>query len=238
MKKDHNACLVCGVALAYLPEARPMVCAGCGRTFVSNAACERGHFICDDCHRAPALVVIRQRCLEAAETDPVVLAERLMQEPTVHMHGPEHHVLVAAALLTAYHNVTGKPGLADGLDKVFQRGKQVPGGVCGFFGCCGAAVSAGIFGAVVLESTPLSEEAWGKANRLTGRCLERIGKIGGPRCCKRDSFLAILTAVQFCREELGVELPRPARTVCRFSHRCRECLGERCPFFEGRSRST
>lgn len=232
MRKNVNACLICGAPLVYLPEEKPMECAGCGRTFSSNAMCESGHFICDDCHRAPALLVIRQRCLASRETDPVVLAQQLMEEPTVHMHGPEHHVLVGAALLTAYYNVTGKPGLAAALEKMQQRGKQVPGGTCGFWGCCGAAVSAGIFAAIVLESTPLSEESWGLANRLTGRCLEAIGKVGGPRCCKRDSLLSILTAVRFCREELGVELPRPARTVCGFSHKNRECLETRCPFYE------
>lgn len=232
MKKDVNACLICGAPLVYLPEAKPMECAGCGRTFSSNAMCENGHFICDDCHRAPALVVIRQRCLEAKDTDPIALAEKLMQEPTVHMHGPEHHVLVGAALLTAYHNVTGKPGLENDLEKMVQRGKQVPGGACGFFGCCGAAVSAGIFGAIVLESTPLSEETWGKANLLTSQCLANEAKVGGPRCCKRNTYLSILTAVKFLREQLGVELPIPARTVCRFHHKCRECLETRCLFFE------
>ena len=232
MAKKVDACLICGAPLVYLPETRPMECAGCGRTFPANAMCENGHFICDDCHRAPALVVIRQRCLESRETDPILLAERLMEEPTVHMHGPEHHVLVGAALLTAFYNVTGREGLEGALEKMVQRGKQVPGGTCGFFGCCGAAVSAGIFAAIVTESTPLAAESWGKANALTGKCLQRIGTVGGPRCCKRDSYLSILTAVQFCREELGVELPRPARTVCRFSHKCRECLEEKCPFYQ------
>lgn len=232
MAKKIDACLICGAPLVYLPEVRPMECAGCGRTFPANAMCEKGHFICDDCHRAPALLVIRRRCLDSRETDPILLAERLMEEPTVHMHGPEHHVLVGAALLTAFYNATGKSGLADALDKMTQRGKQVPGGTCGFFGCCGAAVSAGIFAAIALESTPLSAESWGKANVLTGKCLQRIGTVGGPRCCKRDSYLSILTAVQFCREELGVILPRPARTVCRFSHKCRECLEEKCPFYQ------
>jgi len=232
MKKDANACLICGAPLVYLPEAKPMECAGCGRTFTSNAMCENGHFICDDCHRAPALVVIRQRCLQTDDTDPIGLAEKLMQEPTVHMHGPEHHVLAGAALLTAYHNVTGKPGLEAALEKMVQRGKQVPGGTCGFFGCCGAAVSAGIFGAIVLESTPLSEETWGKANLLTSQCLANEAKVGGPRCCKRNVYLSILTAVKFLREELDVHLPIPSRTLCRFSHKCRECLENRCPFYE------
>ena len=46
-KKDVNACLICGAPLVYLPEAKPMECAGCGRTFPANAMCENGHFICE-----------------------------------------------------------------------------------------------------------------------------------------------------------------------------------------------
>ena len=132
MKKDVNACLICGAPLVYLPEAKPMECAGCGRTFSSNAMCESGHFICDDCHRAPALVIIRQRCLGAKDTDPIALAEKLMEEPTVHMHGPEHHVLVGAALLTAYHNVTGKPGLEANLERWSSGANRFPAAPAAF----------------------------------------------------------------------------------------------------------
>ena len=32
---------------------------------------------------------------------------------------------------------------------------------------------------------------------MTAKSLEAIGEIGGPRCCKRDSFLSILNAVDF-----------------------------------------
>ncbi len=72
--KDVNACLICGASLIYLPQTQPKVCAGCGRTLPANALCENGHFICDDCHRSPALIAIRQLCLEAGERDPIALA--------------------------------------------------------------------------------------------------------------------------------------------------------------------
>ena len=64
---------------------------------------------------------------------------------------------------------------------------------------------------------------------MTARALESIGKTGGPRCCKRDSWLAILAAVDFVREHLGVEM---ARTVplCSHSSRNRQCIGKDCPF--------
>ena len=64
---------------------------------------------------------------------------------------------------------------------------------------------------------------------MTARALENIGKAGGPRCCKRDSFLAILAAVDFVREHLGVEMERTV-PVCSYSSRNNQCIGRRCPF--------
>ena len=67
------------------------------------------------------------------------------------------------------------------------------------------------------------------AKRMTARALDSIGKVGGPRCCKRDSWLAILAAVDFVREHLGVEMARTV-PVCSYSGRNSQCLGKRCPF--------
>ena len=64
---------------------------------------------------------------------------------------------------------------------------------------------------------------------MTARALESIGRVGGPRCCKRDSWLAILAAVDFTREHLGVEMERTV-PVCPYSSQNNQCLGGRCPF--------
>ena len=60
--------------------------------------------------------------------------------------------------------------------------------------------------------------------------LDAIGSVGGPRCCKRDSYLSILRAVDFVREHLGVEMVcEPIR--CTHSSLNQQCIRERCPFF-------
>ena len=61
--------------------------------------------------------------------------------------------------------------------------------------------------------------------------LGKIGRIGGPRCCKRDSCLSILSAIDFTKEKFGVEMGRPD-VVCRFSSRNNQCIGKRCPFYK------
>lgn len=137
--------------------------------------------------------------------------------------------MVGAALLTAYKNAGGQLDLEAALREMYSRGKAVPGGACGFWGACGAGISAGQFLAIVTASTPLAREPWGLSNQMTARALDSIGKVGGPRCCKRDSWLAILAAVDFVREHLGVEMARTV-PVCSYSGRNSQCLGKRCPF--------
>ena len=137
--------------------------------------------------------------------------------------------MVGAALLTAYKNAGGALDLHKALPEMYSRGKSVPGGACGFWGACGAAISAGQFMAIVTQSTPLAVEPWGLSNRATARALDSIGQVGGPRCCKRDSYLSILAAIDFAREHLGVDMKRTV-PVCSHSGRNNQCIGKRCPF--------
>ena len=173
-------------------------------------------------------------CRTCESTDAVRIADRLMELGEVRMHGPEHHVMVGAALLTAYKNAGGDIDLSGGLLEMMNRAKNVPGGVCGFWGACGAGISTGIFLSVISGSTPLAREPFGLSNQMTAKALGRIGEIGGPRCCKRDSFLSILAAVDFVEEHFGVKMEKP-EVVCQYSQMNNQCIGRRCPFFGGRS---
>ena len=137
--------------------------------------------------------------------------------------------MVGAALLTAYKNAGGVLDLEQALREMYSRGKAVPGGACGFWGACGAGISAGQFLAIATESTPLAREPWGLSNQMTARALDSIGRVGGPRCCKRDSFLSVLAAVDFAREQLGVAMKRTV-PVCTYNARNNQCIGKRCPF--------
>lgn len=166
---------------------------------------------------------------ETTSTNPVEIAQTMMQAEAVHMHGPEHHILVGAALLAAYKNAGGAVD-DTALEAVIARGKKVPGGFCGMAGCCGAAVSAGIFYSVVTKTTPMSTDSWSASLRMTAACLNAVAEYGGPRCCKRDSFASIATAAAFVEKELSVSLTLPEKIVCSFSSKNTECLGTTCPF--------
>ena len=225
-------CLICKAPLEYLIQDEEMECAICHKQERSKTRCVNGHYVCSNCH-TQGMDSIFGLCLLETSRDPVAILEKMMSMAFCHMHGPEHHVMVGAALLTAYRNSGGEIDLPKALQEIYSRGKAVPGGACGFWGACGAGVSAGQFVSIATDSTPLAVEAWGLSNRMTARALESIGKVGGPRCCKRDSYLAILAVIDFAAEHLNVHMEKSV-PVCTRSGQNNQCIGKRCPFVGGK----
>ncbi|MCR5346612.1 MAG: hypothetical protein K6E38_02450 [Fretibacterium sp.] len=221
-------CLICGAPLQYLEKDELMECELCRKQEMSKAKCSKGHYVCNECHMRGIDVII-SLCLRECSKNPIGILHKMMAESFCHMHGPEHHVMVGAALLTAYRNAGGKIDLDAALLEMQSRGREVPGGVCGFWGACGAGISAGIFVSIISESTPLTVKSWGLSNLMTSKALAEIGRIGGPRCCKRDSFLSIITAIDFVKEHFGVDMER-SEVICSYSPQNRQCIGKRCPF--------
>lgn len=226
----ESGCLLCGAPLVYSREARDMTCALCGRRFSSPCACREEHYVCDECHTAGLDSGFLPLLLRSGERDPLALLEAVFALPQVHLHGPEHHAAVPCVLLTAYRNCGGELDLPAALRTALQRGKQVTGGACGYWGACGAAIGAGIYLSILTGSTPLNGEAWALPQTLTARCLAAIAAPGGPRCCKRTSRMAVTEAARLTAERFGVEMPLSA-PVCRYREKNRECIGTRCPYF-------
>ena len=228
----REECLICGAPLTYLDTDDVMECAICHKQERSKTRCVKGHFVCNDCH-TQGMDSIFGLCMGTSSKDPLEILEKMMSMPFCHMHGPEHHVMVGAALLTAYKNAGGEIDLPKALQEMYSRGKAVPGGACGFWGACGAGISAGQFVSIATNATPLAVEPWGLSNQMTAKALESIGKVGGPRCCKRDSYLAILAAIDFAAEHLNVHMDK-TMPVCTRSKQNNQCIGKRCPFVGGK----
>jgi hypothetical protein len=207
MNTSHRSgCLICGDELVYLDQPESCACAICGKVQETSARCRKGHFICDRCHALPAEDLIEEFCIHTEETDPVSMAITLMNNPSVRMHGPEHHFLVPAVLLAAYYNRKGEPEKKAAKIKIARsRAEQIKGGFCGFMGDCGAAVGTDT--------------------------LHEIALHGGPRCCKRNLFIAIRATVRFLREHFEMSLPLPKEIRCEFSPFNLECRMAECPFY-------
>lgn len=221
-------CLICKAPLEYLEADVSMECVICHKRENSKTRCIKGHYVCNECH-TKGLDSIIALCMEETSSNPVLIIEEMMAMPFCHMHGPEHHVMVGAALLTAYKNAGGMLDLHEALAEMINRGKSVPGGTCGFWGACGAGISTGMFVSILSKSTPLAQEPFALSHKMTSKALGEIGAIGGPRCCKRDSFLSILAAIDFVEEHFGIQMEK-SEIVCTYSSQNNQCIGKRCPF--------
>ncbi len=228
----QQGCLTCGRELRYLESPREAGCVFCGQVEATQAECEAGHFVCDACHAGDALAAIEHLCRTSRETDLVALLRRVRAHPAIHPHGPEHHSLVPALLVTAYANAGGELP-EDALRTAIDRGARVPGGFCGFAGSCGAALGVGIGFAVILGSTPLRPGERQKSLGATSEALAAVAGHLGARCCQRDCWTALRAAAELSRTGLPLALAADAPLVCDQHGANRQCMREGCPLFPG-----
>ena len=147
----NEECLICKAPLEYLETDELMECELCHKKQSSKTRCVNGHFVCDECHTSGMDEII-SICFNSKSVNPIEIMEEMMSMPSCHMHGPEHHTMVGSALLTAYKNAGGDIDLKTALYEMQKRGKQVPGGSCGFWGACGAGVSTGMYVSTAIRS--------------------------------------------------------------------------------------
>ncbi|MFZ3169781.1 MAG: DUF5714 domain-containing protein [Candidatus Methanoperedens sp.] len=130
LKKTEN-CMICGDELEYLTAAVPVSCIYCGKKEAANIHCPSGHYVCNECHASDSIKIITQFCLSSNSKNPMEMAKTIMKHPIMPMHGPEHHAMIAAVLVTAYKNMTGKATDEDILEAI-RRSATVPGDIAVF----------------------------------------------------------------------------------------------------------
>jgi hypothetical protein len=225
-----NNCGVCARPLVYTTESVAKVCTICGKEEKASIYCPAGHYVCDSCHSKAALEVLRNVLSSTRSVDPAAILEQVMSHPSVPMHGPEHHVIVPAAIVAAVRN-SGYPLPERAVDRAMERASKVPGGWCGLYGDCGAAVGAGIAVSVITGATPLTGKPRTLALAATNQALSRMLD-EQPRCCKKASRIAIESTVDLLRERLGINLHQENKVRCTYSLRNQECAREGCPYYD------
>lgn len=175
--------------------------------------------------------LIKSEIVNVKSTNPIEVVKEMMRRDCIAIHGPEHHFLDGAALLTAYRNAGGNIDLPSCLDALAERSVKMPGAMCAYWGVCGSVASVGAVLSIIHDTQPLSNDEFYKDNlKLTSMVLSKMSEIGGPRCCKRNAFLSLSYAVDFIREQYGVEMTMD-KIVCEFYPLNKQCIGNRCPFF-------
>ena len=172
-------------------------------------------------------------CEASDSTCPSELLEEVMADPRCDAFGPIHHFIVGAVRLTCYRNAEGgadrnERPRAD-LAELRQRSSIVPGATCAYWGVCGAAASTGMAHAIIRGNDPLKKEGWSEGQSMVAHILDEIAATGAPRCCKRDSRIAVARATETFNGLLGCNLQIPDKPPsCKTMSRNTVCLGSAC----------
>ncbi len=237
MEKKFDKCEICGSPLIYSTSEegyKSLPCEFCGNIFNTNIYCDKGHYICNECHMKGPLEIIEKTCEQTDLKDPFILADKIMKHPKFKVYGPEHHALVPAVILTALKNNNIKKPNSDNITikdikEGIKRGSKIPGGYCGFYGACGAGIGAGIATSIFTGGTPSENIPRSLANEATSRTLEKIAD-NLEHCCKRSVRLSICETLKFFKEKFNINLDySPFR--CPFSEINPKCEGENCPIY-------
>jgi len=169
---------------------------------------------------------------------PVRIFKSMAKKDYVNIHGPEHHILDGACILTAFYNAGGDIDLDKSLHKIAREGLRMPGAMCGLWGICGAIASVGAALSIIDGTGPLSDDgSWGEHMKFTSEAIRELGRINGPRCCKRDAMIAFRKGVEYINEHYNVTLEYEEQ-MCEFSDKNQQCIKEKCPFYRKGCRST
>lgn len=228
--KKNFDCMVCGEELIYGTHEEERACYYCGSVKESSMFCESGHFVCDVCHSKEALGVIEHICTTSKETDMLKLFYLIRAHPSIPRHGPEHHSMVPAIIITTYRNLGGILP-KDALKIALHRGSSVQGGACGFLGICGAAAGVGIAFSILFESTPSKGKERSMAQKVTYEVLGEISTYEAARCCNREVWTALRIASKISQKFLQVRLLAENSVKCDQKKFNKLCYGKACPIF-------
>jgi MoaA/NifB/PqqE/SkfB family radical SAM enzyme/ubiquinone/menaquinone biosynthesis C-methylase UbiE len=229
--KFQQDCMLCGKPLVYLDAQREETCVFCGKQYPANAVCEQGHFVCDHCHGEDMVDVVKHICTHTDAKDMIDLMNQLRSHPSFPLHGPEHHFAVPGVITAVYRNLGGDITNSD-ITTAIDRGRGIPGGVCAFWGTCGAAVGAGIALGVILKSTPLKPRARQIIQQVSEAIIHDLNQIEAARCCQREVWTTFKTMARLSKTYLPLALRADGDVQCRQQGKNRECIRQDCPYFK------
>lgn len=225
-----SGCLYCGADIIYPDETANEACFICNEVKSANAKCRNGHFICDKCHSGDLKEITEMICLASTEKETIPLLEKIRKHSLVPLNGPEHHFIVPGVITAVYRNLGGNITDSD-IKTAILRGKDVPGGVCGFWGACGATIGAGIAFSAILSSSPLTPEARKIVQEVVSEIAFSISEIEAARCCRRESLSVLLKVEELSDNLLPLKIRAGESDVCNQFRQNRECPGKLCRFF-------
>ncbi len=172
---------------------------------------------------------IEEIALLSDDNDAVLIAEQIMMDPLVRIHGPEHHFISAAAVIAAYCNKYHPDDKYKMLQMAKSRTLRIPVGMCALYGTCGAMMGAGAAASIILTAHPFDKDSLKTVNTVTAEIQKEISGYDGIRCCKRVTWASVNACIDVLNSVDNIDLPKSV-IACSFSRMNSDCIYEMCPY--------
>ncbi|MCL2151410.1 MAG: DUF5714 domain-containing protein [Oscillospiraceae bacterium] len=227
---SFGKCSICNSAILYKEDYFEAKCEFCGKKEETYIICSNNHYLCIVCAAKEVMDKLYELLPDIDLKNPLDIAERLISKCGISGHTP--HPITAAAFLTAVKNVTGYITDEDVMEGV-SRAYEIPGGWCGYYGACGAAVALGTSFSVLLNATPSSDKERSIANRVTSACLVEVAALGGPYCCVASIRAVLEKGIELSELHLGIKFPerKTSYKKCWTATFQQNCKTEKCRFY-------
>lgn len=223
---------VCHICNQTLFESDEMaVCSFCGAEEDAVWICSQKHFICQKCRMAEAAELIEKYCNYTPETNPFVIADLIMHHPGIASYGIQHHWVVAPSALAALRNLGYIQFDANKMKALINRMDDLPFGVCGNRGDCGASLGAGIAMSAITELGFHTDKERSLMLETTARALLKLSAMPGVRCCKQSVYCALESVNEILHNYMGFGWTN-VKPVCTFSSVLKDCKTTDCPYHQ------
>lgn len=151
---------------------------------------------------------------------------------------PQHHLLITAALLTAYRNNGYEIDFSRALDHALELTKSIANCTCTRGDDCSLGKAARAFLTIVMDYSPDLDLTPGEKqmhlHRLTQCVLDAFPtycRIGTRHCCKMHGFLTVEVTCAYLQENLDITMPCTP-LECRHAPIHPDCHFTDCPYFK------
>lgn len=178
---------------------------------------------------------IMEKCLTTSSTNPLEIAQDILNHPEFPMAGQAHHSLIACSMLAAYANGESNVNKEEIIQAGMKRADSIPGGFCAGFGADAAAISLGIAGSVIFSTNIKKETAAGraKAHTLTGMGMLNIANNQGNRCCRRSTYSMLILGTNYFKQNMwfALETTPESQVKCSLKEQNPLCNGISCRYY-------
>ena len=228
-------CQICGNELDYFDNGKELCCEICEKIEIGNIYCDKGHYVCNECHDKSAFDIVQDYGLTTKSKDPFEIAEMLMSiKDKVPMLGCANAWIATVSLMAALKNEgTIQVSNEQIIEALNRTNRQAIGGYCGLTGVCGIVPAIGASFSVILGAACKKDQETAKTMKIVGKIVNVIADETGPCCCKNFVRTALLEAMKLAKDELGVKWIVTGNNITcthseRHPHGCRK---NKCRYF-------